>query len=131
MIVDFIAAAAGQTSDLTGELWIVGGIVLTAMLGWIGTVIVKRIREPMRIETMWTRIDALTTIIHGDPNDVAKPGLVARVDDAERKAGAAGRVIRDLARQWPEQHSPRLNPYDLAELDEDTIPTNHPWRTRP
>lgn len=123
-------------TDYVGELFVVGGIVLSGVIGWITTIIVKKMREPTRIETMWGRIDALTAIIHGDPNDEAKPGLVTRLDRAERRAEAAerkvgvmGRVMRDLARQWPMQHVPRLNPSDLDELDEDTVPTH--WRVKP
>lgn len=128
LIIARASAEASTGADYIGELFVIGGILLTAIAGWITSIIVKKMREPTRIETMWGRIDSLTTTIHGD-GTTEHPGLVARVEHAERKAGAAGRVIRDLARQWPMQHVPRLNPSDLDELDENTVPTH--WRVRP
>lgn len=120
-------------NDYTGELFVIGGIMLTAVLGWIGSILVKRAREPMRIETLWTRLDAMTKTVYGDPNDPKSLGLLGRLtltetraENAERQASAAGRVIRDVARQW-EGEPPRLNPTDLDELAE-IFPATHPWR---
>lgn len=106
-------------ADYTGELFVLGGIVLTGALGWVGTIIAKRFREPTRIETLWSRLDA---------QDARIEDLGDRLDSAERVAAASGRVIRDLARQWPESSIPRLNPSDLDAL-EDTIPSH--WRRKP
>ncbi|CAN7244128.1 hypothetical protein LJR045_000997 [Microbacterium sp. LjRoot45] len=115
-------------ADYTGELFVLGGIALTAILGWIGSLIVKRFREPTRIETLWQRLDALTKVVYGDEKD---PGLLARMENAERRDASKGRIIRALSRQWPGDHVPRLNPEDLADLDEDTMPMDHPWRAHP
>lgn len=115
-------------ANYSGELFILGGIFLTAVLGWVGTVIAKKMRPRASEPEMWRRLDELSIEVYGDET---RPGLKVRVEVAERKSGAAGRVIRDLARQWPHQHTPRLNPADLDELDEDTIPINHPWRFKP
>lgn len=115
-------AETSVTTNYTGELFILAGIGLTAILGWIGGAIVKKLREPTRIETLWNRLDTQDGKINA---------LETRVNTAERVAGASGRVIRDLARQWPADHVPRLNPSDLDILDEDTIPSDHPWRMKP
>lgn len=114
------AEIVGKAADYSGELFVLGGILFTAILGWIGTIIAKRFREPTRIETLWTRLDQ---------QDGKIESLETRVDTAERRAGASGRIIRDLARQWPSSNVPRLNPVDLDVLDEDTVPAH--WRVKP
>lgn len=123
-------------NDFTGELFVLGGIALAAILGWIGSILVKRSREPVAISTMWTQIATLTATIYGDPDDPNSHGLLGRVtsaearaESAERRASASGRVIVDLARQW-EGDRPRLNPTDLDELVA-IIPETHPWRMKP
>lgn len=118
-----------MTGDFTGELFVLGGVLLAGVLGWVGTIIAKRLREPTSYETLWTRVDALTRMVYGDEAK-KEPGLVQRMEASERVAGAQGRVIRDLARQW-EGDPPRLNPADLDELDPETIPLDHPWRVKP
>lgn len=45
-----------------------------------------------------------------------------------RRAGAFTRIFRDLARQWTGSTAPRLNPADIAEVEE-TIPPN--WIGKP
>lgn len=129
-IPDVIVAAAENASDgtdYTGELFVIGGIVLTAILGWISAIIVKKMREPTRIETLWGRIDILTTEVYGDGKGI--PGLKVRVESAERRAAAGSRIIVDLARQWPSSTPPRLNPTDIDVLDENTIPKH--WKVKP
>lgn len=123
--------------DYTGELFVVLGIVLTAALGWVGTIIAKKLRTPMQIETLWGQIETMRKTIYGDEKDPHDNGLLGRValaerraDEEQRKRGAMGRVIRDLARQWKGE-PPRLNPSDLDEIDEDTIPKDDPWRVKP
>lgn len=122
------AASAG--ADYTGELFVLGGIALAAILGWIGNLLVKRFREPTRIETLWERVDSLHKMVYGD-EEKKVPGLLERMERSERRDASKGRIIRSLSRQWPSDHRPRLNPDDLAELDEDTMPLDHPWRVRP
>lgn len=118
-------------TDYTGELFILGGIVLTGIVGWVGSIIIKRLREPTRIETLWERIDSLTKTIHGVEGDPTKIGLLARMELTERRDLSKGRIIRALARQWPSGNAPHLNPDDLAELDEATLPIDHEWRVKP
>lgn len=117
-------------ADYTGELFVLGGIVLTAVLGWVGSLLVKRFREPTRIETLWERLDALTKAVYGDEK-TKDPGLLVRMENAERRDASKGRIIRALSRQWPLDHVPRLPPEDLADLDEETMPLDHPWRSKP
>ncbi len=132
-----IAAGVAAAADYTGELFVIGGVALAGVLGWVGTIIAKKLRDPMKVETLWEQIDTMRKTIYGDEKDPNDNGLLGRVtvaerraDGAERKAGAMGRVIRDLARQWKGE-PPRLNPSDLDEIDEDTLPLNDPWRVKP
>lgn len=120
-------------ADYTGELFVLGGIALTALLGWIGSIIVKRVKGRASEPEMWRRLDELSFEVYGgrDEKGQHQPGLRDRLEATERKASAASRVVRDVARQWRGNEAPRLNPADLAELDEDTIPADHPWRMKP
>lgn len=122
--------AAADAPDYTGQAFILLGIALTAILGWVGSILVKRMREPVSVATMLERLDALTKEVYGDEK-TKTPGLREEIGEARRVGAAMGRIIASLARQWPGDHVPRLNPDDLAELDEDTLPVNHPWRVRP
>lgn len=123
-------SAAAPVADYTGELFVLAGIVVAAILGWIGNLLVKRFREPTRIETLWDRVDKLHKMVYGD-EDANVTGLLERMERSERRDASKGRIIRSLARQWPADHVPRLNPDDLADLDEETMPLDHPWRVRP
>lgn len=118
-----------MSAELTGVLWTVCALVVVAIIGFIGNLLVKRLRSRASEPEMWAQLDKLSLEVYGDGQ--GKVGLKSRVEVAERRFGAAGRVIRDLARQWPEQSTPRLNPNDLDELDESTIPVDHPWRQKP
>lgn len=115
-------------TDYTAELFILGGIVLTAVLGWVGSLIVKRFREPTRIETLWVRLDELTKEIYGDQSTGA-PGLKLRLEHTERRDASKGRIIRALVRQWPGDDIPHLNPADMQDLEDDTIPMH--WKVTP
>lgn len=114
--------------NYTGELFVLGGIALAAILGWVGSILVKRLREPTRIETLWTRLDELTKEIYGDEEE-GTLGLKRRLENTERRDATKARVIRALARQWPEGSIPYLNPDDLDQLEEDTIPAH--WKVKP
>jgi hypothetical protein len=105
--------------DYAGEFFVIGGILLTGVLGWIGTIIAKRVRTPTPIDKLWQRLDA---------QDARIMIMEGKLDTAERRAGASVRIIRDLARQWPNQNIPRLNPSDIDIL-EDTIPDH--WKVKP
>lgn len=130
MILATLLFAAEQGSagpDYVGELFVLGGIALTAIGGWIASIIVKKMREPVRIETLWSRLDAQDAKI--GKQDVEIADLRSTVGNTQRVAKAGSRIIRDLARQWPSGHIPRLNPEDIAELEEDTVPTH--WKVKP
>lgn len=120
MIGGAIEEPAEVVRTYAGELFILGGIALTAVLGWIGTILAKKYREPIRIETLWSRLDA---------QDAKIDALEERLDASERRDAAKGRIIRTLARQWPGEHVPRLNPDDIDQLEEDTIPSH--WKVKP
>ena len=111
--------------ETTGALWTIGGIALAAILGWIGTLLVKRMREPTRIESLWDRLDKLTKEIYGD-EEAGTIGLKRRLENTERRDAAKARVIRDLSQQWPQNNIPKLNPMDLDDLEEGTVPLH--WR---
>lgn len=127
-----ILAAGAPVADYTGELFVLGGIALAAVLGWLGSIIVKRVKGRASEPEMWRRLDELSLEVYGgrDKEGKLQPGLRDRLETTERKAAAGARVIRDVARQWKGE-APRLNPADLEELDEDTIPADHPWRMKP
>lgn len=128
ILLEATAEVAGG-NDYVGELFVLGGIVLTGILGLVTGAVVKKLRDPVRYETLWQRVDSLTKMVYGD-EEKDEPGLVRRMEATERRDRAKGRVIRDLARQWRGE-APRLNPSDLDELDEDTLPNNHTWRMKP
>lgn len=122
-----------MTPELTGVMWTAVSVLGVAVLGIIGNFIVKRVRPRASEPEMWKRLDQLSVEMYGGEDEHGKTvvGLRQRVEVAERRFDAAGRVIRDLARQWPHTHTPRLNPADLDLLDERTLELDHPWRTRP
>ena len=122
---------AGGLAGIPGEVFTLGGMIAVAIIGWVSSIVIKRLREPTRIETLWERLDSLTKTVYGDPETPKSPGLLARMEASERRDMAKGRVIRALARQWPSGHTPHLNPDDLDELDEDTLEYDHPWRAKP
>ncbi|NYF29011.1 MULTISPECIES: hypothetical protein [Microbacterium] len=67
----------------------------------------KRVSE--QLEGAWTEITALKTD-------------VATLTEKDRlKSSAFARILRAIARQWPTDHGPDLDPSDIA-LIEDTIP---------
>lgn len=125
--------AADAAPDYTGELFVLGGIALAAILGWVGSIIVKRVKGRASEPEMWRRLDELSLEVYGgrDKDGHEQPGLKARLESAERRDVVKAYIIRALVRQWPSEHNPRLDPGYLAELDEDTIPLDHPWRMKP
>lgn len=124
---------AANGLDITGELFVAGGIILTAALGWIGTVIARRVRGRSSEPEMWRRLDELSLEVYGgkDADGVERKGLKAEMEEARRLNRAQGFIIRALVRQWPDDGVPLLDPNYLAEIDEDTIPADHPFRSRP
>lgn len=74
----------------------------------------KRVSE--QLEGAWTEITSLKTD-------------VATLTEKDRlKSSAFARILRAIARQWPTDHGPDLDPSDIA-LIEDTIPPT--WLRRP
>lgn len=125
-----------MSDQLTGVLWTALGLMIVAVIGVIGNALVKRMRTRATEPEMWDQLNHLTMVIYGNPQ-TKDPGLLYRVSEAEsrasaadRKAKATGHLIRDLARQW-QGPPPRLNPSELAELDVEYIPAEHPWRQKP
>lgn len=121
-------------TDYTGELFILGGIALTALLGWVGTVIARRVRGRASEPEMWRRLDELSLEVYGgkDKDGHEQPGLKVRLERSERRDIVKGYILRALVRQWPTSAPiPRLDPGYLSELDEDILPLDHEWRIRP
>lgn len=74
----------------------------------------ERVSE--QLEGAWTEITRLKTD-------------VATLTEKDRlKSSAFARILRAIARQWPTDHGPDLDPSDIA-LIEDTIPPT--WLRRP
>ena len=121
---------SAMQGDYTGELFILGGIALTAILGWIGSIIAKRVKARATEPEMWRRLDELSLEVYGgrDKDGKEQPGLKARLEGAERRDVVKAYIIRQLVRQWPSEEPPKLDPGYLSELDEDTLPLDHPWR---
>lgn len=120
--------------NVSGLLFTFGGIILTALLGWVGTIIARRIRGQRASEPeMWKRLDELSFIVYGGRDDEGNEqlGLLRRMEITERRDRVKGYIIRSLVRQWPSDHVPRLDPGYLDDLDEDTLPLDHPWRVKP
>jgi hypothetical protein len=82
------------------------------------TALDARIDEKVRehLEGAWERIEKLE-------------GDVEMLTEKDRlKSSAMARILRAIARQWPDDHGPDLDPSDIA-LIEDTIPPQ--WLRRP
>lgn len=136
-----LAAATGGLSDqLTGVLWTVSGTVVAGILVLAGNALVKRLRSRASEPEMWAQLATVMLEVYGgrDKEGVERPGLKRELAETrdemgtvKRKAAAQGRIITAVVRQAPEGFVPRLNPDDLAEVDEDTIPSHSPWRARP
>lgn len=67
----------------------------------------KRVSE--QLEGAWTEITAL------------KADVATLTEKDRLKSSAFARILRAIARQWPTDHGPDLDPSDIA-LIEDTIP---------
>lgn len=67
----------------------------------------KRVSE--QLEGAWTEITAL------------KADVATLTEKDRLKSSAFARILRAIARQWPSDHGPDLDPSDIA-LIEDTIP---------
>lgn len=68
-------------------------------------------RIASQLEGAWLRIDAL-----GRQIDTYEKREV-------RRNGAITRILRDIAKQWPNAEGPNLNPADILEIEE-TIPSS-------
>lgn len=74
----------------------------------------KRVSE--QLEGAWTEITTL------------KADVATLTEKDRLKSSAFARILRAIARQWPSEHGPDLDPSDIA-LIEDTIPPT--WLRRP
>lgn len=128
--MNYLAAIAAGASDTptSSQIFFVAGTLAVALIYAIGAVLVKKFREPTRIEALWERLDLLEE--KGRERDAEMQGMRTAVTRAVRRGDAAVGVVRDLVRQWPHGHVPRLNPVDIDELDEeDAIPES--WKVKP
>lgn len=76
----------------------------------------ERVSE--QLEGAWTEITSLKTD-------------VATLTEKDRlKSSAFARILRAIAKQWPTDHGPDLDPSDIA-LIEDTIPPTWLRKSRP
>lgn len=81
-----------------------------------------------------TRADAKTALDERIDERVSAElaRVYQRLDVVERtstkKMSAVARVLRSIAKQWPDPHGPNLDPADIADI-EDTIPPT--WLRRP
>ena len=119
-----------MSEQLQGVLWTALALVVVAVIGAIANAIVKHLRGRASEPELWKRLDELSVEVYGGrgTDGATVVGLQARVAKAERVGTASASIIRDLARQWT-GNPPRLNPADIAELDEDTIPDH--WKVKP
>lgn len=123
-----------QIAQLTGASWTFIGTVFLAVIGFIANYLIKRMRNRASEPDMWLQLDKLSVEVYGDGKT---PGLKERLTAAEerarladRKAAAIGRIIVKLAEQW-QGPAPKLDPHDLAMLDETILPATHWWREKP
>jgi uncharacterized protein HemX len=75
------------------------------------------------------RFDGLETRLKAAEDKAAESARKAAVAEsraavAERQVVILSRVLRSLTGQWPADHTPSLDPLDLAELEENTIPSS-------
>lgn len=73
-------------------------------------------RVSEQLEGAWTEITTL------------KADVATLTEKDRLKSSAFARILRAIARQWPTDHGPDLDPSDIA-LIEDTIPPT--WLRRP
>jgi len=120
-----------MSENLQGILWTGALGAIIALIGAAATILVKRVRGRASEPEMWEKIQQLSTTVYGgrDKDGREVVGLIEQLGDMNRRNAAQARVIRALSRQWPKTHVPRLDPSDIAELEEDTIPAH--WKVKP
>lgn len=120
-----------MSENLVGILWTAAGAAVVALIGTLGTIVVKRARGRASEPEMWEKIQELSTVVYGGRDKAGKEviGLIEQLGNVNRRNAAQARVIRALSRQWPETNVPRLDPSDILELEEDTIPAH--WKVKP
>jgi hypothetical protein len=106
-------------------LFLLGGAFL-AFLGTRGkTQSDSRVALDARLDVRMTReIERLDERIDDQEKEITELKTALRSESRVRTA--ALRVIRSLVAQWPCSPWTRLNPLDVAELDENTIPSH--WK---
>lgn len=120
-----------MSENLTGILWTGASLAIVAIIGALGTVLVKRARSRASEPEMWEKIQELSITVYGGRDKQGREivGLIEQLGNVNRRNAAQARVIRALSRQWPESMTPRLDPNDILELEEDTIPAH--WKVKP
>ncbi|RLK47608.1 hypothetical protein [Microbacterium telephonicum] len=78
-------------------------------------------RLTKEIERLDARIDEQDQKLEDQEQEI--DALRTQATNAERVKHAALRIIKSFVAQWPAAPYPRFNTYDIAELEEDTIPT--------
>lgn len=131
-----------------GALTLLIGAIATGVIGIIGaftsrnrnkadvrTELEKNVdaRVNKIMESDRLRIEKLEATADEQEEEISELRDKIRVQEEEiggwrRRWGAVGRVFRALASQWPGPDVPRLDPIDLADI-EDTVPSE--WLRRP
>ena len=105
---------------LVGPAWSLVGLVVIIAIGWIGSILVKRTREPTTIRDSLEMLDKMYKEIYGD-EETDSPGLKVIVATAQRQNAAKSRIIKDLILHIQEHSpgtTPKLDPRDIRELEE-------------
>lgn len=121
----------GTIASLTGSVVMVVAAILTfiATRGKTQTdaktELDKRIdaRVKLELEDRWKEIDTLKATVEeqGETIKRQEAEIDALKEDAQRRSGAWGRILRAVAAQWPTPEGPNLDPLDI-QVVEDTIP---------
>lgn len=121
-----------MSENLIGILWTAAGAAVVALIGTIGTIIVRAQRGRASEPELWEELRRLQVTVYGGRDaETGREvvGMTERLNAADRRSAAQARIIRALSRQWPEGSVPRLDPADIMELEEDTIPAH--WKVKP
>lgn len=119
------------------------GIIVVAIIAGYFAVINRRGGEKSRMQASWAELEASNrgyreeaiklpgqlTAMKQELKDEFDRQINALEGKFNRKVNAVSRMFRAVADQAPPGFIPRLDPDDVAELDEDTLPPQ--WRPGP